>query len=192
VTNRATDGQAPQPGFQQYYPLAGRNHYGQPTPQAPAAAIPQASKPSPAPAHSPYGGHQSYPSSAYDDQSSLSMGRYGESKPQQQAQAQPQPSFQSQQGLQNFLGMNTPSASSASSRHQAGTPDDSFKTAQSGSAASRPQPAAQGQANQPQSAQHQQGGFGNYPGYGAYQSQDWSQYGQHYGGSRNGYSQWQQ
>lgn len=202
------DGQAPNPGFQQYYPLASRNLYGQPNPQAPPQPIPQA-KPSPAAAHSPYGGPSPYQSSAYDDQSSLGgASRYGESKgagQQTQQQAAPQ-SYQSQAGgLHNFLGMNTPSATgSGASRQQASTPDDSFKSQTTGSTGAQ---AGQGNGLQgglnrqnPQQGlaghQQQQHGAFNYP-YGAaggYGNQDWAQYGQqqHQYGSRNGYSHWQQ
>ncbi|ORY24864.1 hypothetical protein BCR39DRAFT_545589 [Naematelia encephala] len=182
-------GQAPQAGFQQYYPLAGRNLYGQPNPQAqPPQPIPQANKPTPPAAQSPYGAPSSYPSSAYDEQT-FGLGRYGEqAKPQAPSAAgqgpapvtQPsnpaQQSYQSQgQGLHGFLGINTPSATSAGSRPQATTPDEGFKPTTS--AASRPQQSGQQPAQQ---------AFGNYQ-YGNGYGQDWSQYG--YG--RNGYAGWQ-
>ncbi|WVW78945.1 hypothetical protein I302_100908 [Kwoniella bestiolae CBS 10118] len=211
-------GQAPQAGFQQYYPLAQRNLYGQPAPQAPPAPI-QGNKPQPPSSHSPYGGPPSYPSSAtYDDQSfGGGLGRYGDSKAQQQqtpgsqAQAQAQGqntlapgSYNSQQsGLHNFLGSST-SASSATGttpsgvagsagRPQATTPDDGFKTQTQGRGTTQIQ---QNQAANPQAAQQ---GFNSYPyggnagGVGGYGAQDWSHYGQagHYG-SRNGYQHWQQ
>ncbi|WVF70414.1 hypothetical protein IAT40_005204 [Kwoniella sp. CBS 6097] len=201
-------GQAPQGGFQQYYPLAARNLYGQPAPQAPPAPIPS-SKPQPPTSHSPYGGPPSYPSSAtYDDQSFGGLGRYGDSKTQGGQGAQGQTPAQAQQGqgqstlapgsynsqsgaggIHNFLGSSGSSAASQANRPQATTPDDGFKSAQGAVGAQSRASAAGGpqQGLGPQ-AQH---GFASYPYGGGYGGQDWGQYGGHYG-SRNGYNHWQQ
>ncbi|KAK8846580.1 hypothetical protein IAR55_005666 [Kwoniella newhampshirensis] len=205
-------GQAPQAGFQQYYPLAARNLYGQPAPQAPPAPIPQSNKPQAPPAQSPYGAPPSYPSSAsYDEQSFGGLGRYGDSKAQQAGQVQSQGAqtagaggaqnslnsaspYNSQSaggaGLHNFLGNNAISApgsgagASQASRPQAATPEDGFKSAPGVQA--RPQ----GNNNVPQAQGGQ--GFGSYPYGGGYGGQDWGQYGGQQYGSRNGYSHWQQ
>lgn len=205
-----TDGQAPNPGFQQYYPMASRNLYGQPAPQVPPAPIP-ASKPTPPAHHSPYGAPpSSYPSSGFDDQSFGLGGRYGDANkagtPQSgaaQGQQNPQPiggsipqSYPSQQqGIHSFLGGNsTPSSSLGSGQpaRQAGTPDDNFKAQPGAAASGATAGAGRTQPQQPQAAQQ---GFNSYP-YGGYQNHDWSPYGQqqqHYSGSRNGgYTGWQQ
>jgi hypothetical protein len=200
-----TDNQAPQPGFQQYYPLAGRNLYGQPTPPTQPAPIPQAK---PAQTQSPYGGQhtQPYPSAGYDDQSSFNSaggGRFGESKA-----PSVQPAY-ANQGLQGFLGVGAQQANA--SRQQGPTSDDGFKSSTPQSSVSaapaQGQQAQQGQAQGAGAGVGGQGlrgpqGFGaGYPGYnnGGYQAQaqaqDWSQYGQYSGGGRasgNGYASWQQ
>ncbi|WRT65211.1 uncharacterized protein IL334_002154 [Kwoniella shivajii] len=188
-------GQAPQAGFQQYYPLAGRNLYGQPAPQAPPAPIPS-NKPQPPTSQSPYGGPPSYPSSAsYDDQSfGGGLGRYGESKTQSTPGAGQQgsavgvgagqslaPGSYNQQGLHNFLGTSNTSttggsaSSQVNARAQATTPDDGFKS----SASSQQQGGAARSQNQIQqginpnnaasaAAQNQnQQGFSSYPYGGA-------------------------
>ncbi|WWC87354.1 uncharacterized protein L201_002243 [Kwoniella dendrophila CBS 6074] len=214
-------GQAPQAGFQQYYPLAGRNLYGQPAPQAPPAPI-QGNKPQPPSSHSPYGGPPSYPSSAaYDDQSfGGGLGRYGESKAQntpgsQQQQAQGGSTGQSslapgsynsqqQSGLHNFLGTssttssNTGASTAASARQQATTPDDGFKSLGGAGqqARSNATTAAAGQNQQGLNPQAQQG-FNSYPyggNAGGYGGQDWGHYGGggHYGSRNGGYQHWQQ
>ncbi|WVR04267.1 hypothetical protein IAU60_001267 [Kwoniella sp. DSM 27419] len=202
-------GQAPQAGFQQYYPLAGRNLYGQPAPQAPPAPIPS-NKPQPPSTQSPYGGPPSYPSaSAYEDQSFGGLGRYGDAKAQQgqgaqgqtpqsqqgQAQSTLAPgSYNSQSGaaggIHNFLGGHSPSvgagsnAGSQASRPQAATPEDGFKSQQAQQTRGGPQ-------QQAQQAQGQHG-FASYPYGGGYGGQDWGQYGGGHYGSRNGYNHWQQ
>ncbi|ADV25808.1 Hypothetical protein CGB_N3110W [Cryptococcus gattii WM276] len=204
-------GQAPQAGFQQYYP---RNLYGQPAPQAAPAPIPAAK---PQPTQSPYGAPPSYP--AFNNEESFgSLGRY-DSKPAQPA-GQPPAQGQSaiggsygSQGLHGFLGMNNAQAGSA--RPQAPNASEDFKVASSGSnstASNANATAASGTAgtsgagvaqaqrasNQPTAIQaqqqgqqgQQQQGFGSYPYGGGYGGQDWGQYGGHYG-SRT-YSHWQQ
>ncbi|WWC67514.1 uncharacterized protein I206_101422 [Kwoniella pini CBS 10737] len=208
-------GQAPQAGFQQYYPLAQRNLYGQPTPQAPPAPL-QGNKPQPPASHSPYGQPPSgYPSSnAYDDQSfgALGGGRYGESANKASpavGQAQTSQtgaqggasslapgSYNSQQGLHNFLGASTTSSASnvGANRAQATTPDDGFKSQQSslgGQRSTQQQTQQPAQSNQANAAQQ---GFNSYPYGGGYGGQDWGHYAAagHYG-TRNGYGQhWQQ
>ncbi|WWD21897.1 hypothetical protein CI109_106385 [Kwoniella shandongensis] len=209
-------GQAPQAGFQQYYPLAARNLYGQPAPQAPPAPIPQSTKPQAPASQSPYGVPPSYPSSAsYDDQSFGGLGRYGDSKPQQAGQGQTQgaqtgaaggaqstlnssggpynsqPGAGAGAGLHNFLGSNAISApgSGAAGSGQASRPQAT--TPEDGfKSAQGVQARPQGNNNVPQAQGGQ--GFGSYPYGGGYGGQDWGQYGgQHYG-SRNGYSHWQQ
>jgi hypothetical protein len=221
LTTRS-DGQAPNPAYQQYgYPVAQRGIYGQPAPGAPPAPIPQATKPNPPSTQSPYGNPGSYPSSVtpFDEQSTYGLGRFGgvgagvgvgadskaPSATQPTSQGAQASSYTSQQGqgLHGFLGMNNPSATSASSRPQATTPDEAFKSQGTNSAASQSQGGQQGSvvgvgANQgvgagarPQQQQQVPQGFGAYGGYGGgYGNQDWSQYG--YGTGRNGYSQWQQ
>jgi hypothetical protein len=88
-------------------------------------------------------------------------------------------------------------ALSASTRPQASTPDEGFKSQSSQSQGSAAPGGAQNRSTPLQQGNNQQqhAGFNNYPYGGAasggYGGQDWSQYGQHYG-SRNGYSQWQQ
>ena len=183
----------PAPGFHQYVPQASRPLYGQSNPQAPSAPIPQATKPSPVPGHSPYGGPSPYPTSSYDDQTSLGAGRYGESKTPAQNQG-PQSYQSASGGLHGFLGAST---NSAASRPQAATPDDGFKsqTAQSQATGQQGQQAratpqqglgAAGSGQQ----QQQHAGFGYpYGGNAGYGGQDWSQYNQQHYGSR-GYSNW--
>jgi hypothetical protein len=197
------------PGFQQYYPMAGRQLYGQPPSHQPPAPIPT-NKPTP-PTHSPYGAPNQYPSSGFEDQS-YGLGRFGDSNKASgnlqsgQNQQNPQPigagslpqSGYQQQGLHNFLGggINTPTGAAGSqqpNRPQAGTPEDSFKGQSAGGQQSGAGAAAGARGAQPQQPQTQQP-FASYP-YAGYQNQDWSPYGQqgHYGGSRNGgYTGWQQ
>lgn len=188
--------------------MAGRNLYGQPTPPAPPAPIPQAK---PTQTQSPYGNQhtQPYPSAGYDDQSSFQSaggGRFGDSKA---------PSTQgnyANQGLQGFLGVGQ---QSTGSRQQTSTSDDGFKSSTPQSSVSATPGAQQGQQTQGQAQGAGAGiggpglrgpqGFGaGYQGYngggyqaqGQAQAQDWSQYGQYSGGgaSRNGggYASWQQ
>lgn len=190
-------GQGPNPGFQQYYPMAQGNRapYGQPAPQAPPAQAAQAAaKPVQPPAHSPYGAQPSYPSTnAFEDQS-FGLRSYGD-KPQPAAGAQPQQTYGAQggAGLHNFLGVNTPPISSASSQAssrpgQVGTPDDAYKTPAGGASRVPPSaPQAQQAQGQPQYSSYYGGG---YP---AQNQNDWSQYGQQQQqfGGRAGQGYWQ-
>ncbi|ODN75168.1 hypothetical protein L202_06370 [Cryptococcus amylolentus CBS 6039] len=168
-------GQAPQAGFQQYYPIAGRGVYGQPAPQpapAPIPAKPQATQ-------SPYGGPSPYPAFNSEDSAFGGLGRYdakpaGAAQPNAAAQTPAQSgsalggSYGSQ-GLHGFLGMNNTQAGAArpqgasednkyggASSNQVGTPNVSAanpSAPNSGIAAQQAQAAAQAQAVQQQQQQ---------------------------------------
>ncbi|RXK39584.1 hypothetical protein M231_03086 [Tremella mesenterica] len=191
-------GQAPQPGFQQYYPMSQRNLYGQPS-----APLPPAQPKPAAPT-------QSYPFSGvgntYDEQSFASLNRYDKPHVSQThlgshgqhnvphhvpAQAQGQTlssSYPNTGGLHSFLGTHTTTptaganttnsnsnASNTNAGRQTATPDEGLK----------------GQTQQGQGQTQGQARPGAY-GYGAYGNQEWGQYGGHYAGNRNGYSGWPQ
>lgn len=172
-----------------------RAPYGQPAPQAPPAQIPQtAAKPVQPPAHSPYGAQPTYPSSTGFEDQNFGLRSYGD-KPQQAAGAQPQlqQTYGAQgAGLHNFLGVNTPPATSASSQTsarpgQVATPEDAYKVP--AAAASRVPPAAP-QAQQAQGQPQYSSYYGG--GYPAQNQNDWSQYGQQqYGNNRAGQGYWQ-
>lgn len=207
-------GQGPQPGFQPYYPLAGRNLYGghqQPPPPAQQQGGAGAGKP--AAAQSPY----SYPSSNYDDSLS-SFGRYNsapsaaDTKSSAPTPASSQPAGGAGAGGAggfgaNYLGMS--SGLGNAGRQNAQTPDEGYKSASAGGPGSRlGQPVPQQQGQQGQQQGQGQGGaagqgqgqaqqaFGNYGGYGGAAAGgyggygDWSGYNQ----GRNGYAGggWQQ